>query len=138
MSEAKQKPIIALHNFDSLGVIVIFPSGVIYTNQAGGYACLHPEIEGVFVPLAVGHRKILFALQQHFNGNWRHIEESDAKTINKLLKSDGFGFIQVDKTILDESFEAWIYVEIEEIAETFPLIKGFGKTKGILTWANSD
>ena len=138
MSESKQKPIIDLIDLNDLGLIVIFPSGVIYTNQVGGFGCLHPEVEGVFVPLSVGNRKVLFALQQHFKGNWNHIEETDAQVVDKLLRSDGFEFIKVDKIKLEESFEAWIYVDIEEISKTFPLLNGFGKSKGILTWANND
>jgi hypothetical protein len=138
MSDAKQKPIIDLFKFDSLGLIILFPSGVIYTNQVGGYACLHPEIEGIFLPLSIGHKKVLFALQQHFNGSWNHIEKSDAEIVDKLLHNDEFRFIKVDRTKLEESFEAWIYVEIEKLSETLPLLKGFGKAKGILTWQNSD
>ena len=135
---SEKKPIVELFDYDGLGLIVLFPSGVIFTNQVGGHACLHPEAEGVFVPLSVGHKKILFALQQHFNSNWHHIEEIDAQVIDKLLRSDEFEFITVDKTKLEESFEAWIYVDIEEVSETFPLLNGFGKTKGVLIWQNSD
>jgi len=138
MNDAIQKPLIDLHEFDSLGLIISFPSGVIYTNQVGGYANLHPEIEGIFVPLSIGHKKILFALQQHFNGNWYHIEKSDAEIVNRLLRSDGFDFIRVDEDKLEESYEAWIYVDVEELSEMFPLLKGFGKAKGVLTWQNSD
>lgn len=138
MIEVKQKPIVELLDLDDLGIIILFPSGVIFTNQVAGYGCLHPEAEGVFIPLSVGHKKILFALQQHFNGNWQHIEETDAQIVDRLLRSDGFEFIKVDRTKLEESFEAWIYVNVAEISETFPLLKGFGEAKGILTWANSD
>lgn len=138
MTEESSKPLVDLLDFDGLGLIISFPSGVIYTNQVGGYACLHPEVEGVFVPLPVGHKKILFALQTHFSGNWHHLEEKDADVIDKLLRSDDFGYIKVDRNRLSDSFESWIYVEIDEIKETFPLIGGFEKPSGILTWANSD
>lgn len=138
MSDENKKPTVELSQFDGLGLIVLFPSGVIYTNQVGGFACFHPEVKGIFAPLSIGHKKILFALQQHFNGNWHHIKEKDAEVVDKLLRSDGFGFLKVDRTNLENSFEAWIYVEIDESSEQFPLLNGFGKTRGILTWANSD
>lgn len=138
MSIGSIKPIIDLINFDGLGLIISFPSGVIYTNQVGGYACLHPEIEGVFFPLAVKHKKILFALESHFRGDWNHLQAKDADVVDKLLRSEDFGHLKVDRSKLKESFEAWIYVEVGDLTRTFPLISGFGKTKGILTWANSD
>jgi hypothetical protein len=138
MNGVEQKPIIELFNFDGLGLIILFPSGVVYTNQVGGLGCLHPQAEGVFVPLSIRHKKVLFALQQNFNGDWHHIKETDAQIVDKLLRSDGFEFIKVDRTKLEESFEAWIYVDVEKLSEPVPLLNGFGKVKGILTWENSD
>ena len=32
-------------------MIIAYPTGVLYTNQVGGYACDHPSMEGAFVPL---------------------------------------------------------------------------------------
>lgn len=138
MSNLNRKPVIDLFEFDSLGLIISFPSGVIYSNQVGGTGCLHPEIEGVFFPLSVRHKKILFALQQHFKGDWHRIENSDADIIDKLLRSDEFDFIKVDRSKLNKSFEAWIYVHIEPTSDLIPMLSGFGKTEGILTWENSD
>ena len=34
------------------GLIVPKNTGVIYTNQTDGYACDHPTLEGVFIPLS--------------------------------------------------------------------------------------
>lgn len=138
MSVEDKKPFIELFDFYGIGLIVSFPSGVIYTNQVGGFGCFHPEIEGVFVPLEIEHKKILFALQQHFGGDWNHIKDSDADVIDKLLRSDDFDFIKVDRTKLEESFEAWIYVDIEQQSSELQLLNGFGNTKGVLTWMNSD
>lgn len=138
MSVENKKTFVELFDFDGIGLIISFPSGVIYTNQVGGFGCFHPELEGIFVPLSIGNKKILFALQQHFKGNWQHIENSDAEIIDKLLRSDGFEFIKVDRMKLNESFEAWIFVEIEELSRDLQLLNGFGNTKGVLTWMNSD
>ncbi len=138
MSVENKKPFVELFDFDGIGLIISFPSGVIYTNQVGGLGCFHPELEGVFAPLSLGNKKILFALRQHFRGNWQHIEDSDAELIDKLLRSDGFEFIKVDRMKLNESFEAWVYVDIEQLSRDLQLLNGFGNTKGILTWMNSD
>ncbi len=45
------KAIINLYQFSGIGLIVSHPTGIVYTNQTGGYACLSPEFEGAFVPL---------------------------------------------------------------------------------------
>lgn len=46
--------------------------------------------------------------------------------------------MKVDRSNLEQSFEAWIYVEVEDLNDPIAIINGFGRTKGILTWANSD
>lgn len=138
MSVENKKPFVELVGFDGIGLIISFPSGVIYTNQVGGFGCFHPEMEGFFVPLSLGHKNILFALQQHFKGNWHHIENSDADIIDKLLRTDEFEFVKVDRSKMNESFEAWIYIDIEQLSRDLQLLNGFGNTKGVLTWMNSD
>ncbi len=40
-----------LHNLAGLGLIVECPSGIVWTNQVGGAWNLHPEVEGLFVPI---------------------------------------------------------------------------------------
>jgi hypothetical protein len=42
---------VTLHAFPDLGLIVKANTRVLYSNQSGGLACLHPEVEGFFVPL---------------------------------------------------------------------------------------
>ena len=49
------KPTIELWESVGLGLIVEMPSGVLYSNQTGGFSCLHPAIEGVFLPLRNDH-----------------------------------------------------------------------------------
>src|SRR3954467_8296255 len=44
-------PLILLYDFIGLGLILPGASGVRYANQAGGYSCLQPEVEGYLVPL---------------------------------------------------------------------------------------
>ncbi len=53
---------------------------------------------------------------------WHHIEEEDAQIVDKLLRSNGFEFIKVDPAKLEESFESWIYVDVEEISKPIALL----------------
>lgn len=39
-------------NDNFVGVIIPYKSGVAYTNQCGGTACVHPEKEGIYIPLS--------------------------------------------------------------------------------------
>jgi hypothetical protein len=49
------KPTIELWESVGLGLIVEMPSGVLYSNQTGGFSCLHPSTEGVFLPIRNDH-----------------------------------------------------------------------------------
>ena len=40
-----------LHSLAGLGLIVECSSGIVWTNQVGGAWNLHPEVEGLFVPI---------------------------------------------------------------------------------------
>lgn len=51
-------PMISLDYIGGLGIIILCPSGVRYTNQVGGVATLFPEVEGVYVPLKGRYRHI--------------------------------------------------------------------------------
>jgi len=136
-----QSPIVDLGEFEGLGLIIRWPSGVRYTNQTSGFACHHPETEGVFVPLSDGVGKpVLHSISQHFHGGWHPLEDSDAEILNRILAKHGLAFIEVDKTALATSYEAWVTVNISEDTDSRfgPRVTGFGKTTGILTWPNSD
>jgi hypothetical protein len=61
-----EKPIIRLWQLTGLGLIIAHPSGVIYSNQTGGYACDHRELEGVFVPLTDPDVDQYAPLDEHF------------------------------------------------------------------------
>ena len=58
-----------------IGLVVMEDTGVVYTNQAGGYACRQPRAEGYFVPLCE-----LF-----------HDKDHTAKTLQKELDDHFFG-----------------------------------------------
>jgi len=133
---AESKHLINLIEFSAVGLILKVPSGVFYTNQSGGYACEHPEIEGVFYPLPVkpGNAE-LSALTQHFNGTWGHINETDVEFIDRMLRSNGHSALSVDQTKVDQSYDAWVHIKVKAGCED---LCGFGNCEGVLIWPNSD
>lgn len=114
-------PVIQLYDIEQPALIVPFASGVIYTNQAGGQYCLQPKVEGVMVPL--GSEGDLEAKLEAFFTTLRHrLRESDADALDALFNPpDGsyspMFFLAVDRTKLEESMEAWLYVTITSCPE---------------------
>lgn len=142
-----EKPLIQLFCFEGIGVIVSCQSGVRYSNQTGGYACLFPEIEGVFAPLT----NLVFnqreKLNKFFTGTkwggycYKGIDEETADFIDSvLIESPQTEILRVDREKLRESHEAWIYVLILEGRGDIDLqeVYGFAVGHGVLTWLNSD
>lgn len=126
-----------------LGLIVAATSGQTYSNQCGGYACRHPELEGVYV--ALGPTPASF--ENHFVGEsskWKGhcydgIDEETARFLDVELASDALGRIgcvTVDHGRLRDSEEAWVWVKIAE--NHHPLLRGHGGRNGVLVWENSD
>lgn len=135
------RPIVNLYEFDGLGLILEFPSGVLYSNQVAGYGCYQPEIEGIMVPLPVKPgRTGLNALENHFRGGWKHLSEQDAEVVDGIFRTEGYDFLRVDRTRLNDSFEAWVYVRIQvpNRDRDLDLIHGFKTDRGVVTWPNSD
>jgi hypothetical protein len=143
------KPLIKLWGASGIGVIIQFPSGVLYSNQVGSYACLQPEVEGVYVPLVsevLDQEKIL---RDHFMGpKWsgccsNEIDNEDADVIDEILKQSFFtSFIKVDRSQLRSSCEAWVYVNIatqpEECLIDWRSAEGVGTTASGKTLHDSD
>lgn len=150
------QPKIELFEHVGLGLIIEYPSGVIYSNQTGGTSCSAPSVEGVFVPLRndylVPSREFLspeHALVAYFEGPkyngtgaTRGIDPDDAEFIERLLSEHRLShLITLDRTRLSHSHEAWIHVIVTaEEASVAPLFSGFAPypRNGILTWANTD
>ena len=140
-----EKPVIELWNSSGLGLIILYPSGVYYSNQTGGYACLHPSVEGVYVPLeneVIDQEKMLhdyFVGPKWLGACMRAIDEETANKIDEILAlADESKLFKVDHSRFSDSHEAWIYVDVLESADETSTLKGFGICKGILTWNNSD
>lgn len=133
---SQQKRIIDLTWYANIGVILKIQSGVLYSNQAAGYACQHPEIEGAFYPLstAPGNAE-LFSLTQRFKGSWSHISEADADFIDQVLRRNGRPALLVDRGKLTHSYEAWVHVIVKGDLDG---LSGFGDCEAILVWPNTD
>ena len=152
------KPKIALWQSVGFGAIISYPSGVIFTNQTGGICCLHPELEGVFVPLANDCNVIgeLTGPSEHlfnyfdgpkYNGSGAArgpdpgLDEEDALAIEQILSSYKLGhLIKVDRNRLRDSHEAWVWCHILADDSRPELLCNFEPypRAAVLTWMNSD
>jgi len=147
------KPTIDLWRVAGLGLIISHPSGVWYEAQVGGYACLHPQMEGVYVPLWEEFPDPQeTALYEYFTGpKWAGhcydgIDDETADFIDRVLSSSTYtNNLKVDRNRLKECIEAWVYVDIASTVddEGNLIVNGwdfsyFRTTEGVLTWQNSD
>ena len=146
-------PVIELYGASGIGCIVLLSSGVLYTNQTGGYACLHPVVEGVYAPLSDEQQAQQQQLFAYFTGSkyqgWctEGIDEEDASVIDTILtKEPDSACLRVNRQKLKDSHEAWVSVTIHEpvnapngwkIQPGYTLY-GFAGKEGVLTWENSD
>src|ERR1043165_5256239 len=117
MSLSECYPIIRLEQDDLFGIIIAFSSGVKFSNQVGGYACLHPEIEGVYAPLNNTVVNQVGELLAYFTGpKWRGwcmegIDEETADVIDSVLSQSHYSRrLRVDRNRLADSCEAWVHV----------------------------
>jgi hypothetical protein len=132
---------------DEIMLIVEHPSGVQYQNQVGGVVNYQAEMEGVLSPLDL-HSETRSRIQEcSYPGGIQGITTEIADTIDAALAAQpSTSFLKVDRTRLDESWEAWIYVSLDSpessVRKRFGSyhgpIYGFGAAKGVLTWPNSD
>jgi hypothetical protein len=143
---ASNQPLIRLWSLNGVGLIIAHPSGVRYSNQVGGYANFHPSIEGVFVPVMEPEVDQQTRLYRHFIGpKWQGhcyggIDEETADFVDGVLDlSSSTKRIRVDRSRLQESEEAWIFVVFTAAPEdSYALFTDFPSGAGVLTWANSD
>jgi Family of unknown function (DUF6210) len=147
MGDTHPPPVVDLIEETGIGVIISWPSGVMYTSQTGGVANLKPRLEGVYVPLTETLKGTQQLLSAHFTGpKWRGncyrgIDDETADFIDATLRSTSKRhLIRVDRERLADSHEAWVYVRVDEPPRgpVFPAFSGFGAARGVLTWLNSD
>lgn len=141
------KPVIQLFYAGGVGLILPWNSGVVYSNQTGGHGCLHPETEGIYVPLFPEGSPVEKALEDFFTGRkWQGwccegIDEETADAVDAFLAEvDRTQGMKVNRDYLEDSHEAWIHLTLPDVrqAPPFSLMNGFRTMNAILTWSNSD
>lgn len=139
------------------GLIIKWPTGIFYSNQAGGTFCIAPEEEGFFFPFGndADENNIFLSkeddLCEYFTGPKvlsegaiRGITEKNANDIDEMLSGQLFMVtIKVDRTKLKQSHEAWVHVLVYQnvkINENLCHFRGFDSypLKAVLIWCNSD
>lgn len=144
---SENRPKILLYSLEQAGLIILYPSGVVYQNQTDGLACSQDCEEGVFVPLfnyAVPHEDCQLQLGflheelAKFFGTYAHMSSKIADSIDALLQNylPASG-IKVDQSRLYESKEAWVYVNVVA-GDSFDYLAFGDSFKAVLTWPNSD
>jgi|SRR6185503_18296426 len=130
---------IELDGLDIFGAIVPCQSGITWSNQCGGHACTHPEIEGIFVPLLLSWVPVYDPLENFWEPlpSW-HIRQF----IEKIPVFEELG-VKPDEAFVGHCGEAWVPVVIptdlpdDAWAYGYTLIALAGK-RVILTYENSD
>ncbi|ACL03123.1 conserved hypothetical protein [Desulfatibacillum aliphaticivorans] len=148
MTKKAQMPTLRLCDIgERIGLIIVWKSGVVYSNQTGGLACFLSKQEGVFVPIGEGLLNQDELLWEHFTGSkWfgacmDGIDEETADYIDEVLEQNiETSCVKVDRSRLGKSHEAWIYVTIADDpnSEERRIIKGFDGCRAVLTWDNSE
>lgn len=140
-----EKPLVELCEFSGIGLLVEYPSGIRYTNQIGGYACLHPEVEGIFIPLTNSLVSQQEKLKRFFTGpKWKGhcdhgIDKETADFVEAVLtESFCTAAIRVNQQRLADSYEAWIHVIVSPDGQPSEMWRGLNNMNGIITWENSD
>lgn len=140
---------VTLYDFVGTGLIIKARTGIVWTNQAGGVSCLQPECEGLFVPFGnFGEPSLEDALMELFGSGYgaANFGKVWAEPFERLLQQYAaehwrpFATIELDRTRLDESVEAWVHVIYRPTPELPALFEGVGEPpfEAVLTWSNSD
>lgn len=111
MKQPEEKPI---DLYDDEGMIILDPSGKLYSNQTGGACCNHPTARGIFVPQAIPE----FIKKEFWDQCY--LSKAGVAGCNELLKANYAGY-----RLTGEGEEAWVRV------------KGLD-FEGILVYENSD
>lgn len=133
---------VSLYGLEQTALILLSDNGVVYQNQAGGNACMQPKAKGLLVPVTNEpplDNLYEGALDYKLSSVCRdliELNEGVADKIDTILKKELHGLaVVVDRARLNESMEAWIYVDVQSGSED---VKGFSESGAVLTWPNSD
>lgn len=116
-----------LYDLQEPALILPLPTGVSYTQQTGGLYCGQRQTVGALLPVP---EIFLTAALMTAASDDNLITHQDANEIDKAWAEIGGDInMLIDRTRLEDSEEAWVYVTIsmEQYAGT-----------AILTWENSD
>ena len=88
------RPHVRLDAAKGVGVVLLMRTGIVFVNQAGGYACMQCEMEGIYIPLDDDFNDIEAKLHEYFTGP-KHggsgatsgLDEADADRIDEILRS---------------------------------------------------
>jgi hypothetical protein len=124
-------------------LIVKKQTGIAYSNQCGGTACLHPQQEGYLIPLGIEYEWNIPCINDCAYG--LIINESEHnKTIdeiNECIKEiSGELNISLDTSLINESHEAWVHVKakVRNPRFSWPITTEPGEFDAILVYENSD
>lgn len=108
-------------------LVIEAPTGVVYSTQAGGTACAHPEAEGFLVPLDYFDTA---PLEKVYRDRWdNNVPECDER-VTVALAAARDGRLEPIGLALDVERYAWW-------GEAWlPIVCTYGR--GWLTWPNSD
>lgn len=134
---------IILWDMSDAALIVPRQTGVLYSNQVGGTACLQPSLEGILVPIALETpledqaHALPAMLGKIFEDCADAMENAHADAVDSVMASCIYTQgITVDRSRMADSCESWVYVQLVE-TEYGP-IKGIAESNAVLTWPNSD
>ena len=143
--------IVRLYEHAGTALVIPHSTGIVYSNQAGGHACLQPQTEGFLVPiandvgLATTHEfrspeNELFHYFTELHSCGAPLTEADAQRIESIMHQlPQWDNLSVDRDRLDESVEAWVFVTVAESKQKPILVDGLDyPVRAILTWTNSD
>lgn len=153
---SKSHPLVRLDHLRGPALIVRYPTGIVYCNQACGTACLQPELEGALVPFDVytkfegSYAYLEGELTDYFTGQ-KHkgagapggLDNEDADFIDRLLQQINLDlYVSVDRECLRDSMEAWVWIvlELPPKVSTSHTVQRFVEPHmtGVLIWPNSD
>ena len=142
--------IVRLYDHAGTALIIPHPTGITYTNQAGGHACLQPEAEGFLVPIAndvglpdhalISPENQLFDYFRKLHCCGEPLDENAARQIESIFHElPSWGGLRVDRQRLADSVESWVHVTVDR-NEHGPLpVSGLNyPIAALLTWSNSD
>ena len=140
----EDRPTVNLWETDGLGVIVLKDSGVWISNQTGGHGCLHPAEQGIYIPILKAERYLQKFSEFFYSGpKWQGwctqgIDNETADFLDNFFAENFWTkYLKVDRTRLEDSHEAWVYVNIAATQKE-DLFYRFGNCQGVVTWENSD